>query len=176
MDQGGVLRIHGEVSQDSRRSVLDGQHRAVSPHHLHDSIDPIEFANLSAALSLRAAVSQNAQGHVQVLPAAVRLPDQAQQRLQASLPPETGDGRPVSLDVVSAYGHEGSPLGQGGAPGTAAVGLGARAVGLGGFGFGEMSEAPGERELRLNGSALASRCRRHFDRAGFQRGRDDEAA
>lgn len=83
MDQGGVLRIHGQVSQDSRCSVLDGQQSRVFPHHLHDNVNPIKSANLAARLSLRAAVSQDAQGQVQGLPAAVRLPDQAQKRLQS---------------------------------------------------------------------------------------------
>lgn len=91
----------------------------------------------------------------------------------------------MPLDVVSPYGHQGAPLGHGGALGTAAVGLGGGlTVGLRGlFGFGEVSEAPGERELRLNVFAggrldftLASRHRRHFDRAGFQRSSAEKAA
>lgn len=107
-------------------------------HQLHDSADPVESANLAACLSLCAAVSQNAQGQIQSFPAAVCLPDQAQEQLQSALTPEPRDGRPVALDVVSAYGHQGAPLGHVRALVVSVV-----------FGFGEMSEAPGQRQLRV---------------------------
>lgn len=107
-------------------------------HQLHNSADPIESANLATCLPLCAAVSQNAQSQIQSFPAGVRLPDQAQEQVQSTLTPEPRDGRPVTLDVVSAYGHQGAPLGH----------MRALVVSLM-FRFGEMSEAPGQRQLRV---------------------------
>lgn len=107
------------------------------------------LSHLNTRLQLSAAVGQDAESQVQSFPGALWLPEQVQQGPETTLSPESGDASLVTLDVLRPDSNQSSPLRDFGSlvhfSATAWVCF---AMFSPWSGFGEVSQAPGQRGLR----------------------------
>ncbi len=109
------------------------------------------LSHLYTCLQLSAAVCQDAQSQVQRFPGALWVFEQVQQGPETTLSSESGNASLITLDVLRPDSNQGSPLRGSGSlvhfSATAWVSLAMPEMFSPWSGFGEVSQAPGQRGL-----------------------------